>query len=111
MAILQLRYVVRFIGEVWLGPNTKLMVSFINKGKCELSLSYPPPPNNNLTALTAVVSQRCMTDTAIIRQTIQTTVGPHHQPGQRASARFENPSLRALGAMSQQEQLPSVFNK
>ncbi len=48
-------------------------------------------------------SKRCSTETKTIRRTIPTALGSYHQPGQRASACQENPSLRALGAMSQQQ--------
>ncbi len=57
----------------------------------------------NRRTLAAAVSKRCSTETLTIWRTIPTAVGSYHQPGQRASTCQENPSLRALGAMSQQQ--------
>ncbi len=99
-----------------------------NKGGLHESVCMPPPPpllkanaNQLDTAvepkgpncgeepqtaetLTAAVWKRYSTEIATIRRTIPTALGSYHQPGQRASACCENPSLRALGTMFQQQQ-------
>ncbi len=56
----------------------------------------------NRRTLAAAVSQSCSIETATLQRTIPTALDSYHQPGLRASACYENPSLRALGAMSQQ---------
>ncbi len=58
----------------------------------------------NRRTLAAAISKRGSTAASTLRRIIPTTLGSYHQPGQRASACWENPSLRTLGAMFQQQQ-------
>ncbi len=56
--------------------------------------------------LAAAVSKPCSIETATLRPTSPTALGFYRQPGQRASACWENPSLKGLGAISQQQKPP-----
>ncbi len=51
-----------------------------------------------------VASKHYGNEETTIYRTIPNALGPHHQPGQRASASYENPPLKALGVICQLQQ-------